>query len=73
VKIKINSGVVARKYPKKKSNTEDDFVPLLEGNYTLGPEIEGRLQVLREGKSAVFLEAERYQAHLANGDIELDC
>jgi uncharacterized cupin superfamily protein len=73
VKIRINSGVVARKFPKKKSNHEDDFIPLLEGTYSLGPMVEGRLQVLREGKSAVFLEAEKYQAHLDSGVFEVAC
>ena len=70
VRIKINNGIVARKYPKKKSNHEDDFVPLLEGSYLLGPVLDGRFQVLREGKPAVFLEAEKYESHLASGEIE---
>jgi hypothetical protein len=71
VQIKIKSGIVARKFSKKKSNHEDDFVPLMEGVYTLGPELDGRMQLLREGKAAVFLETLKYQDHLASGEIEI--
>lgn len=71
MKFKNKGDIVARKFPKKKSNVEDDFVPLLEGTYLLGPEIDDRVQVLRQGKAAVFLEACKYQAHIAAGAIEL--
>ena len=71
MQIKIKSGIVARKFSKKKSNHEDDFVPLLEGIYTLGPELDGRVQLLRGGKASVFLEAQKYQTHIASGEIEV--
>ena len=71
MQIKIKSGIVARKFSQKKSNHEDDFVPLLEGVYTLGPELDGRVQLLREGKASVFLEAQKYQTHIASGEIEV--
>ena len=71
MRIKISKGIVARKFPSKRSASEDEFAPLLAGTYQLGPDLEGRLQILREGKSAVFIEPEKFQAHLASNEIEL--
>ena len=71
MRIKINNGIVARKFPSKRSNSEDEFCPLLSGSYQLGPDLEGRHQILREGKAAVFIEPEKFQAHIASKEIEL--
>lgn len=71
MKIKVNIGIEVRKFPKKKPNFEDEFVPLLAGTYRLGPVLEGRVQILREGKAAVFLEPENCQTYLDKGDVEI--
>jgi hypothetical protein len=53
---------MARKSPREATASEDGFTPLLEGVYATGGEINGRLQILREGKLAEYE---------ASGEIEV--
>jgi hypothetical protein len=62
---------MARKSPREATASEDGFTPLLEGVYATGGEINGRLQILREGKPAVYLALAKLAEYEASGEIEV--
>ena len=71
MRIKVKSGVMARKSPREAIPSEAGFVPLVAGAYATGGEINGRLQVLREDKPAVYLPLAKLAEYEASGEIEV--
>ena len=62
---------MARKTPREAPASDDGFAPLVAGVYAIGGEINGRLQVLRADKPAVYLPLAKLAELEAAGEIEV--
>lgn len=62
---------MARKSAREARASEDGFAPLVAGLYATGGEINGRLQVLREDKPAVYLPLAKLAEYEASGEVEI--
>lgn len=71
MQIKVIRGVLARKSPTEATASGAGFTPLVAGIYEVGSEINSRLEVLREGKSTVYLPLEKLAQYEAAGEIEV--
>ncbi len=71
MQIKVKSGVIARKSPREANASDAGFAPLVAGVYAIGGEINGRLQVLRADKPAVYLPPAKLAELEAAGEIEV--
>ena len=60
---------MARKSPHEATPAEAGFTPLLAGSYVTGGEVNGRVQILREDKPAVYLPLEKLMAYENAGEI----
>ncbi len=71
VHIKVVRGILARKSPTEATASGAGFAPLVAGTYQVGPEVHGRLEILREGKSSLYLPLEKLVSYQDSGDIEI--
>ncbi len=62
---------MARKSPRGATASDDGFAPLVAGVYATGGEINGRVQVLRDDKPAVYLPLAKLAQYEASGEIEV--
>lgn len=69
--IKVIRGVLARKSSFEGSGADTGFTPLVAGNYQIGAEMNNRQEVLREGKSTVYMPLEKLREYEISGEIEI--
>jgi hypothetical protein len=71
VHIKVIRGVLARKSSVEGSGADTGFTPLVAGTYQIGAEMNNRLEVLREGKTTVYMPLEKLREYEISGEIEI--
>lgn len=71
VQIKVIHGVLARKSSVEGLGSESGFTPLVAGCYQIGAEINNRLEILREGKTTVYMPLEKLREYEVSGEIEI--
>ena len=71
VQIKVIHGVLARKSSVEGLGSDSGFTPLVAGCYQIGVEINNRLEVLREGKTTVYMPLEKLREYEISGEIEI--
>jgi hypothetical protein len=71
MQIKVVNGVLARKSATEMTANGAGFVPLVAGTYETGSEVNGRLEVFREGKSTVYLPVDKLLEYKASGEVEV--
>ena len=71
VQIKVIREVLARKSSVEGLGSDSGFTPLVAGCYQIGAEINNRLEVLREGKTTVYMPLEKLREYEISGEIEI--
>ncbi len=71
MQIKVIHGVLARKSSVEGLGSDSGFTPLVAGCYQIGAEINNRLEVLREGKTTVYMPLEKLREYEISGEIEI--
>jgi hypothetical protein len=62
---------MARKSLTEATASAAGFTPLVAGTYEAGYELQGRLEIFREGKPTVYLPLEKLAEYEASGEIEV--
>jgi hypothetical protein len=71
MQIRIVNGVLARKSATEVVASDAGFIPLVAGTYQTGSEVNGRLEVFREGKPTVYLPVDKLMEYKASGEVEV--
>ena len=71
MQIKVVNGVLARKSATEVTSAGTGFTPLVAGTYQTGSEVNGRLEVFREGKPTVYLPVDKLLEYKTSGAVEV--